>query len=141
VTDLAAFLRGEWDVERTVGDERAGRTGRFDGVAEFAPAPGRGNEVAWRESGRLRLDGYDGPAHRELALVPAGDAWEVRFADGRPFHALDLTTGRCAVAHDCGADRYDGELRVAGPDELVVRWDVTGPGKAQRIESRYRRRR
>lgn len=141
MTDLAAFLRGEWDVERTVEDEGAGRAGRFAGVAEFADAAaGPAGAIAWREAGRLRLDGYDGPATRELALVPAGGAWEVRFADGRPFHELDLASGRCAVAHDCGADRYEGEFRVEGPDELVVTWDVTGPGKAQRIESRYRRR-
>lgn len=126
-------------MEREVGDPSAGRAGEFAGVAEFAAAPD-GDEVLWHESGRLRLDAYDGPASRRLVLVPAGDAWEVRFADGSPFHDLDLASGRCAAAHHCGEDRYEGEVRVAGSDELVVTWDVTGPGKAQRIESRYRRR-
>jgi hypothetical protein len=138
VTDLAAFLRGEWDVERTVADERAGSSGGFEGVARFVARPGGG--LAWHESGRLRLDGHEGPARRELAVVPAdGGAWEVRFADGRPFHALDLRRGACPVAHDCAPDRYEGEVRVLGEAAFAVTWDVRGPGKAQRIESRYTR--
>jgi hypothetical protein len=68
-----------------------------------------------------------------------GDGWQVRFSDGRPFHALDLRDGACAVAHPCGEDRYEGEYRVSGPDELEVRWRVRGPSKDGRIASRYRR--
>ena len=74
-----------------------------------------------------------------LRIVPDGAGWLVRFADGRPFHPLDLREGGCAVAHPCGEDRYEGEYRVAGPDELEVRWRLRGPAKDGRIASRYRR--
>jgi hypothetical protein len=71
--------------------------------------------------------------------VPDGGAWAVRFADGRPFHRLDLSGGRCAVAHPCGPDVYEGEYALLGPDAFDVAWTIRGPGKRQRIASRYRR--
>jgi hypothetical protein len=130
-----ALLPGRWTVDRTLHDAARG-AGTFAGEAEFAPdAAG----IAWRERGRLRLGGYDGPAARELRIEPDGAGWAVRFADGRPFHPLDLSGGRCAAAHPCGGDVYEGEYELAGPDELRVRWRVRGPAKDQRIESRYRR--
>jgi hypothetical protein len=136
--DLDAFLAGTWTVDRTVRDASGGRDAAFTGVAEFAR---EGGSVAWRETGRLRLDRYDGPASRELALVHGDGGWEVRFADGRPFHPLDLSGGRWTCEHACGRDLYAGEFDVLGPDELEVRWRVRGPAKDQEIVSRYRRRR
>ena len=41
--------------------------------------------------------------------------------------------------HPCGEDRYEGDYRVVGDDELLVRWRVVGPAKDQEILSRYRR--
>jgi hypothetical protein len=63
----------------------------------------------------------------------------VAFADGRPFHTLDLTAGGCAVEHRCGGDRYDGAYRLTGPDTLEVDWRVTGPRKDLEIRTTYRR--
>jgi hypothetical protein len=130
-----SFLPGRWTVERTVTDAALGE-GTFAGEAVFEPD---GDELVWRERGRLRLGAYEGPAARTLRIVADGDGWLVRFADGRPFHALDLREGACAVAHPCGEDRYEGEYRVTGPDELLVRWRVRGPAKDGLIASRYRR--
>jgi hypothetical protein len=130
-----AFLPGRWAVERTLADAALG-SGTFAGEATFTP-DGRG--LLWKERGRLRLGRYDGPAARTLRVVPDGDGWTVRFADGRPFHRLDLCGGRCAVAHPCGEDLYEGEYAVRGPDALDVSWRVRGPAKDQRIESSYRR--
>jgi hypothetical protein len=133
-TDLAAYLLGRWDVTRTLHDADLG-AGRFDGHATFAPA---GDEIAWQETGRMRLGSYDGPARRELRIVPAERGWEVRFADGRPFHALDLDgASACALEHPCGEDRYTGEFSLDGPDAFEIRWRVTGPRKAQALTGRY----
>lgn len=135
IADLAAYLTGRWNVDRTLrdGTER----GAFDGMAEFSRAPD--DRVLWDERGELRLGAYDGPARRTLLLLPAGDAWAVHFDDGRLFHPLDLRGGRCAAVHDCGQDRYEGEYRVRDGDAFDVVWRVRGPAKDQEISSRYRR--
>jgi hypothetical protein len=130
---LPGFLLGTWEVDRALEDAALG-AGRFRGRAEFAL---EGDEVRWIETGHLELGRYAGPARRELRIVPAGTAWEVRFADGRPFHRLDLSAGACALHHPCGDDRYDGELEVLGPDAFTLRWRVSGPHKAQRLDARY----
>jgi hypothetical protein len=135
VRDLRAYLLGTWEVTRTLHDADLG-AGRFEGRATFTAAD---NAIAWHETGRMRLGGYDGPAHRELRIVPAAaQGWEVRFADGRPFHALDLDGAEtCALEHPCGADRYTGEFSVAGPDAFEIHWRVRGPRKTQALAGRY----
>jgi hypothetical protein len=135
VIDPAEFLPGTWRVERELEDAGLGR-GRFSGRAEFARD---GDGLSWVESGRMTLGGYDGPARRTLRVVRERDGWAVRFADGRPFHRLDLRAGRAALEHPCGEDRYRGELVVRGPDAFAVDWTVTGPGKSQRLSARYER--
>jgi Family of unknown function (DUF6314) len=130
-----AFLPGTWSVERDVRDAALG-AGRFTGTAAFTACDGG---LAWEERGRLRLGAYDGPARRELAVRAEDGGWMVRFADGRPFHPLELRPAGWPVIHPCGADAYAGEYTVLGPDAFDVRWRVSGPAKDQRIESRYRR--
>ena len=134
--ELAAWLPGEWTVTRVINDG----AGRFEGRASFAPAPGPPVSMIWHERGRLQLGAHDGPAERTLRLEPAAHgAWEVRFADGRPFHPLDLATGSDDVTHLCGADTYHGRYAVQGPDRFTVTWRVTGPHKDDLIETRYDR--
>jgi hypothetical protein len=133
---LIERLRGRWSIERRLHDRRSGRRGTFAGTADFAPD---GDRLRWSERGRLSFGTRDGPAGRELSIAPAGDGWLVAFADGRPFHALDLATGACAVEHRCGGDRYDGAYRLTGPDTLEVDWRVTGPRKDLEISTTYRR--
>ena len=133
--DLPSFLLGDWSLRRVINDGE----GTFDGVARFT-ADGAGG-VLWHETGRLALGDYAGEAHRTLSIAPdleAGSGWQVRFDDGRPFHALDLRCGRCRVEHRCGRDVYRG-VYAAEPDRLTVRWRVTGPGRADTIASAYRR--
>jgi uncharacterized protein DUF6314 len=87
----------------------------------------------------VRFGDHEGPAARRLSIAPAGDGWLVSFDDGRPFHALDLAGGACAVEHVCGDDRYAGEYRLIDAGTLAVRWRVTGPGKDLEITTTYRR--
>jgi len=124
---VRAELVGRWTVERVVRDERSGASGHFQGVATFAP------DGRWLEEGTLELGAYRGPARRELRIVD--DA--VQFADGRPFHPLDLT-GR-PVEHLCGEDTYTGVYLFRAPDRLEVSWRITGPRKAQRVDTSYTR--
>jgi hypothetical protein len=133
--NLPRYLLGAWDVDRALEDAGIG-SGSFRGRATFTRD---GDGLAWVEAGRMCLGRYAGPARRELRIVPADGAWEVRFADGRPFHRLDLSAGRCRLHHPCGDDTYDGELEVLGPDAFTLRWRVAGPAKAQRLDARYDR--
>ncbi|MFE0192880.1 DUF6314 family protein [Streptomyces sp. NPDC058989] len=144
VTDVAAYLAGRWRVERTVDDLRAGVEGRFRGTAEFRPAgggePSDGEELLHVEEGRLTWDGTEYPASRTLRLRPRRDGTaEIRFADGRPFHDLDLRGGRWSAVHPCSADRYEGTFTTVAADEWYLRWRVTGPAKDQLLRSVYRR--
>jgi hypothetical protein len=128
------LLVGHWVITRRVVDLESGVEGRFAGEARFERD---GEGLRWRERGRLRFGSYDGEAVREYRIAPAGDGWVVQFADGRPFHPLELD-GR-PVEHLCGDDRYAGEYTLRSPDALDVVWHVSGPRKRQRIESAYRR--
>jgi Family of unknown function (DUF6314) len=141
VPEVATFLLGSggasrWSVVRELVDLRAGLAGRFEGIAVFA---GDGAEIQWDEAGELDWPTHHGEAGRRLVVVPDGAGAEVRFHDGRPFHPLDLTTGRCDVVHDCAPDRYTGEFAVLSGDEFHISWDVEGPAKRLAIRSTYRR--
>jgi hypothetical protein len=131
VLDPATYLPGTWRVRRALHDAALG-DGVFDGTATFARD---GAALAWTESGRLRIGGYDGPARRALRIVPAADGWEVCFDDGRPFHPLTLEP----VEHRCRDDDYVGRFAVEGPEAFTVSWRVRGPRKEQRLDARYER--
>jgi hypothetical protein len=134
--DLPRWLTGEWAVTRVIN----GGAGRFEGHARFTRDPHAPAALLWHERGRLRLGAHDGPAERTLRIEPAGHgAWQVRFADGRPFHALDLSRGRCEATHPCGADLYRGSYAIESADRFTVSWRATGPRKDDLIESVYDR--
>lgn len=133
---LAAWLLGEWRVTRVINDG----AGRFEGRARFLEDPESPATIVWHEHGRLRLGAHDGPAERSLRIEPDGDgAWQVRFADGRPFHPLDLAGGSDEVTHLCGADTYRGRYELQPPDRFTVTWRVSGPSKDEVIASVYER--
>jgi hypothetical protein len=134
--DLAVWLPGEWTVTRVINDG----AGRFEGRAAFISDPGPPVSLIWHEHGRLRLGTHAGPAERTLRIEPAaGGTWEVRFADGRPFHSLDLARGSDQVTHLCAADTYRGRYTVQAPDRFTTTWRITGPRKDDVIETVYER--
>jgi hypothetical protein len=61
------------------------------------------------------------------------------FADGRPFHDLDLSAGRWQAQHGCAPDRYDGEFLALSSVQWRSAWRVTGPRKDLLIRGGYRR--
>ncbi|MGW0878723.1 DUF6314 family protein [Streptomyces sp. NPDC002671] len=129
VPDVLAHLAGRWRVERSVRDLTSGDEGGFEGVTVFGPLDGGG--LLHEESGRFNWQGVARPATRTLRFLPGstpGTA-DVRFADGRPFHELDLTTGRYVAEHPCAADLYRGEFTVLVADRWRSVWRVGGPAK------------
>ncbi|MER8012006.1 DUF6314 family protein [Streptomyces sp. NPDC094149] len=129
VPDVLAYLRGRWHVARTVRDLASGDEGQFEGTTEFSPLEGGG--LKHFESGTFVWQGVPRPAERTLRFLPGntpGTA-DVRFADGRPFHDLDLGTGRHVADHPCSADLYRGEFTVRDTDHWRTVWRVRGPAK------------
>jgi Family of unknown function (DUF6314) len=138
VSDLKAFLEGEWDLERRLDDRRAGELGRFEGQAVFFADD---ELLLYREDGRLIMGDHSGPALQLYTYAfPEKGRAAVDFRDGGRFHDLDLTTGQWTATHLCAPDRYDGAFAALGPDAWRVVWRVTGPRKDLILDSSYRRR-
>ena len=121
-------------------DQASGDEGRFDGTTVFGPS-GDG-ALLHHESGTFVWRGVARPAERTLRFLPGpagtGTA-EVRFADGRPFHDLDLTAGHWVADHPCAADLYRGEFGVRDPDHWRTVWRVRGPAKDLVLTTDYAR--
>jgi hypothetical protein len=139
VGDVLAYLGGSWRVERAVRDLAHDAAGRFTGTTVFAPL-GTG-ELQHHESGTFVWQGVARPAERTLRFLPGpgpGTAL-VRFADGRPFHDLDLRSGRYVADHPCSADLYRGEFTVQGEHRWRTVWRVRGPAKDLVLTTDYLR--
>ncbi|WP_329470020.1 DUF6314 family protein [Streptomyces sp. NBC_01723] len=139
VPDVLAYLAGRWHTERTVRDLTNGAEGRFEGTTAFDALPEGG--LLSRESGAFNWQGVTRPAERTLRYAPGSSPGtaDVRFADGRPFHGLDLASGRHVADHPCAADLYRGEFTVQGPDRWRTVWRVGGPAKDLLLTTDYLR--
>ncbi|MER5448220.1 DUF6314 family protein [Streptomyces sp. NPDC002766] len=139
VPDVLTHLAGRWHVERTVRDLASGDEGHFEGTTEFGPLEGGG--LLHVESGTFVWRGVPRPAERTLRFLPgsAPGTADVRFADGRPFHDLDLGTGRHVADHPCSADLYRGEFTVRDTDHWRTVWRVRGPAKDLVLVTEYAR--
>jgi hypothetical protein len=131
VPDVLEYLAGMWRLERVVRDLDGGSEGHFEGVASFEPLVGGGVGLTQRESGVFTWQGVARPAERTLRFLagsPPGTA-DVRFADGREFHRLDLSSGHFVADHPCSADLYRGEFSVRDDRHWRSVWRVRGPAK------------
>jgi len=149
VADALLYLAGSWRAERTVRDlasmddtdDTADDTdeGTFTGTTTFSPLDGGG--LLHHESGTFVWQGVARPAERTLRFLPgtAPGTADVRFADGRPFHDLDLTSGRWITDHPCAADLYRGEFTVLDSDHWRTVWRVAGPAKDLVLTTDYAR--
>ncbi|MET9131230.1 DUF6314 family protein [Streptomyces antibioticus] len=145
VPDVLAYLTGTWRVERTVRDLAGGAAGHFEGTTVFEPLDSEGladaGGLLHEESGVFTWQGVARPAERTLRFLPGptpGTA-DVRFADGRPFHGLDLSGGRHVADHPCAADLYRGEFTVRDADHWRTVWRVGGPAKDLLLTTDYAR--
>ncbi|MEV6961801.1 DUF6314 family protein [Streptomyces sp. NPDC051207] len=139
VPDVLAFLAGRWRVRRSVRDRASGHDGRFTGTTEFRPLDGGG--LLHVESGTFVWRGVARPAERTLRFLPgsAPGTADVRFADGRFFHGLDLSTGRHVAGHPCAADLYRGEFTALDAGRRRTVWRVGGPAKDLVLTTDYDR--
>ncbi len=139
VPDVLRYLAGSWHVSRTVRDLATGASGVFEGTADFVPAGGDGS-LSHLEEGAFTWHGATRPARREHRFDPAADGTAlVRFADGRPFHPLDLRTGAFSAVHPCAEDDYRGRFTVLDADRWQVVWTVTGPAKSLLLATLHNR--
>lgn len=142
VADALLYLAGSWRAERTVRDLAGAddaAEGTFTGTTTFSPLDGGG--LLHHESGTFVWQGVARPAERTLRFLPgtAPGTADVRFADGRPFHDLDLTSGRWVADHPCAADLYRGEFTVLDADRWRTVWRVAGPTKDLALTTDYAR--
>ncbi|MEU0431867.1 DUF6314 family protein [Streptomyces sp. NPDC006290] len=145
VRDVLTFLTGSWRVERTVRDLASDAEGRFTGTTIFGPLeeaePLEDAGLLHQESGTFVWQGVARSAERTLRFLPGRDPGTalVRFSDGRPFHDLDLTSGRCVADHPCAADLYRGEFTVRDDHHWRSVWRVRGPAKDLVLTTGYAR--
>ncbi|GGX09611.1 DUF6314 family protein [Streptomyces lomondensis] len=138
VPDVLAYLAGHWSVVRSVRDLASGAEGEFTGSTSFHALETGG--LLHHESGTFVWQGVARPAERTLRFLPGpGGTADVRFADGRPFHDLDLSSGRHAADHPCAADLYRGEFTVRDADHWRTVWRVRGPAKDLVLRTDYAR--
>ncbi|MGX1129378.1 hypothetical protein RKD49_001568 [Streptomyces glaucescens] len=140
VPEVLAFLAGHWEVTRSVRDLASEDAGHFTGTTVFGPLEGGG--LLHHESGTFTWQGVPRPAERTLRFLPGPDGAgtaDVRFADGRPFHDLDLTSGHWIADHPCAADLYRGEFTVRDADHWRTVWRVGGPAKDLVLTTDYAR--
>ncbi|MEU6531445.1 DUF6314 family protein [Streptomyces sp. NPDC046928] len=139
VPDVLTYLAGDWRVARGVRDLASGDEGTFTGTTLFGPLEDGG--LLHHESGAFVWRGVPRPAERTLRFLPGavpGTA-DVRFADGRPFHDLDLRDGRHIADHPCSADLYRGDFTVRDADHWRTVWRVRGPAKDLVLTTDYAR--
>jgi len=140
VVNLLEYLHGAWLFERKVFDSLREETATARGQARFVDElmnnePG----LRYREEGELNLGSITLQTEREYiyGFLADGGVAEVRFADGRFFHVLDLSKGMVRVEHVCGDDTYQGLFRVLTDQAWLSVWRVTGPRKSQVITTHY----
>lgn len=130
---------GRWSLVRAIDDRAEDRTGSLMGEAVFRPSGGPGGELVYEEKGKLQLDGVAPlmAERRYLWRQAEGNAIEVHFEDGRPFHRISLDQTMPFDTHFCSPDVYDivYDLRNWPKWECSVR--VEGPKKTYRLVSRY----
>ncbi|MEU3511347.1 DUF6314 family protein [Streptomyces longwoodensis] len=141
VADVLGHLAGGWRVRRVARDLASGDEGVFEGATVFRPLAVHGGGLLHEERGTFTWRSVARPAERTLRFLPGpvpGTA-DVRFADGRFFHDLDLTRGRHVADHPCSADLYRGEFTVLDADRWRTVWRVRGPAKDLILTTDYTR--
>lgn len=129
---------GLWRLERRIDDRLAGQVIAARGTARLV-ADGAGGLV-YDEEVLLKLPGRAPvPGHRRYLWQKNGEGFDVRFADGRFFHRIDLSATAPACRHDCAPDLYKGRHDFAAWPVWSVSWRVRGPRKDYRMQTTYRR--
>ncbi len=136
-TGLRTYLEGPWEIARSIDDRRNDTLGCFTGHAVFTP---QGDELDYRESGRLKTAGFDDEVHQcYMYQFPEHHRAAISFTDGRAFHDLDLSTGLWRTHHQCNPDVYNGEFELVSKNLWRSQWTIYGPRKDMTIQTTYTR--
>lgn len=120
-------FEGAWLFRRRITDPAGAETARAEGTLTFAP--GEGGLVA-EERGTLSLPGAAPMQAERRTIWRAGDdVIETFFADGRPFHRIDLGADVSTDRHLCSPDLYDVAYDFRAFPFWTALWRVTGPRK------------
>ena len=131
-----ADFSGHWRLSRRI-EAGSASTATLDGTAKFA---GSARGLEYLEAGMLRIAGQNPVAAERRAIwVLAGSAISVLFADGRAFHRFDGADPEPVVRHDCAPDLYLGQYDFRDWPDWSLTWQVSGPHKAYRTVSTFRR--
>ena len=135
---LPSRFSGLWSIRRHIFDITSQWTGRFDGEGRFIPDEAG---MRYREDGRLRFGGLQDVAATRTYLYrfPDPARVEVRFEDGRFFHAFDPRGPVAEADHLCDADLYEVRYVFEADAAWRAEWRVEGPRKAYRMVTYYRR--
>jgi hypothetical protein len=128
-------LEGRWRLSRVIRNAD-GSEARLSGVTVFRRD---GEGLVQEEEGWLTLPGGAAPlrATRRYLWTEGAGGLEVRFGDGRPFHAVPLGVARPEATHDCAPDVYRVAYDFADWPRWRAVWRVTGPRKNYVMTSDY----
>lgn len=129
-------FEGRWQLDRRIVDRAAGAEMSLTGTAVFRP--GGDGRLAYAEEGDLVMPGgHVLRAERRYDWLFGPDGVSVLFDDGRPFHDFVPEGAAEGSPHPCGEDLYRVTYDFTAWPVWRATWDVTGPRKAYRSESRY----
>lgn len=129
---LAEF-EGTWRLERAIANAM-GPDAVFTGQAQFIP---EATGLKLLEVGEMRLEGQPPMrAERVYHWQQSADGIEVFFDDGRFFHRIG-PDARAQAHHDCAPDVYDVTYDFTHWPTWTAQWQVKGPRKDYRMDSRY----
>ncbi|WP_223428601.1 DUF6314 family protein [Tateyamaria pelophila] len=122
-------FEGTWQIARDIRPE-VGPPARFEGQGVWTP---QANGLAYLERGFLTLEGV-APMQAERRYYWQHDL-SVFFEDGRFFHQVPAAGGQ--TEHWCDPDQYKVTYDFSDWPGFEVSWDVRGPRKAYRMNSRF----
>lgn len=133
MTPRLADFEGAWTLTRTIRDDLAGSTARFDGRAIFAPDA---NGLAYTETGTLTMDGQPPmQAERRYHWREDGTQIAIDFDDGRFFHSFAPDVPE--ATHWCDPDTYKVAYDFSEWPRWRATWNVSGPRKFYQMVSFY----
>ena len=137
---MRRFL-GRWIIQRTINDVSGTLSGRLEGEAAFSLKPRDETMMEYQESGLLTIATAP-PIRAERTYLwrdQGHGSVDVLFADGRPFHRVNLNQQMPFDTHFCSPDIYGVNYDFREWPRWTTLWKVRGPRKAYQMETRYRR--
>ena len=132
-----AVLEGRWMMAREIVHDD-GRRDLFQGESVFQRS---GRRLVQDEAGVLTpaRGGTPMKATRRYVWSLDGTRVDVAFGDMRPFHSVPLGVAAYETTYLCPPDRYQVSYDFKDFPEWSAVWQVEGPRKSYRMETRYSR--